>query len=130
MKMKSVVNAQATSEESVTCIAEKEDRHQNITSSDALKKGVEEPWTMERVAKFVDSVGHRQITLKSDRTRPLGDESAFLPWLLERAGCILSRCQKGGDGKTPFERLNGKYRRKNFFRLLRRCWQNKSPQIR
>ena len=36
------------SEESVTCIAAKEDRQQNITSSVALKKGVEEPWTIER----------------------------------------------------------------------------------
>ena len=35
-----------TSEESVTCIAVKEDRHQNIMSSVALKKGVEEPWTI------------------------------------------------------------------------------------
>ena len=31
-----------------------------------------------------------------------------MPWLVEHAGCILSRCQKGRDGKTPFERLHGK----------------------
>ena len=135
----------------------KEDRHQNIMSSVALKKGVEEPWTIERVAKFID------LTLKSDtepaiiafrnrvaeackaevttedavkgdkesnglienavmlirgiirtikchiesRTQePLSDDSLVMPWLVEHAGCILSRCQKGRDGKTPFERLH------------------------
>ena len=31
-----------------------------------------------------------------------------MPWLVEHAGCILSRCQKGRDGRTPFERLHGK----------------------
>ena len=42
MKMNFVVNAQTISEESVTCIAVKEDRHQSIVSRVALKKGVEE----------------------------------------------------------------------------------------
>ena len=32
--------------ESVTCTAVKEDRHQNIMSSVALKKRVAEPWTL------------------------------------------------------------------------------------
>ena len=35
-------------------------------SSVALKKGVEEPWTIERVAKFMDLLGYRELTLKSD----------------------------------------------------------------
>ena len=117
-----------------------------------MKKGVEEPWTIERVAKFTDLLGYREITPKSDiepariafRNRaaemckaevtsedavkgdeesnglienavmllcgiirtiqchiesstqePLGDESPVLPWLVEHAGCVLSRCQKG-----------------------------------
>ena len=38
---------------------------------------------------------------------PLNDDSLVMPWLVEHAGCILSRCQKGRDGKTPFERLHG-----------------------
>ena len=29
-------------------------------------KGVEEPWTTERVAKFIDLPGYREITQKSD----------------------------------------------------------------
>ena len=47
-------SARVSSEESITCVAVKEDRHQNIMSSVALKKGVEEPWTIERVVKFID----------------------------------------------------------------------------
>ena len=165
MKMDSAPSVQAVSEESTTCGAVKEDRHQNIMSSVALKNGVEEPWTIERVVKFIDLLGYREITLKSDtevaiiafrnraaamckaevttedavkgdtesnglienavmlirgiirtikchierRTQePLSDDSPVMPWLVEHAGCILSRCQKGRDGKTPFERLHGK----------------------
>ena len=37
MKMNPVVNTQTMSEESVICIAVKEDEHQNIMSSVALK---------------------------------------------------------------------------------------------
>ena len=44
----------------------KEDRPQNIMSSVALKKGAEQPWTIERVAKFVHWLGYRESTLKSD----------------------------------------------------------------
>ena len=66
MNMSSVVNALTMSEEKVTCIAVTEDSHQNITRSLALKQGVGEPWTIERVAKFMDLLGYREITLKSD----------------------------------------------------------------
>ena len=54
MKMESASSVQAISEESITCVTVKEDRHQNIMSSVALKKGVEEPWTTERVVKSID----------------------------------------------------------------------------
>ena len=43
-----------------------EDRHQNIMSSVALYKGIEEPWTTESLAKFIDLLVYREITLKSD----------------------------------------------------------------
>ena len=49
MKMEPAPNVQSISEESITCVAVKEDRHQNIMSGVALMKGVEEPWTIERV---------------------------------------------------------------------------------
>ena len=66
VKMKSVVTAATKSAESVTCIAVEGDRHQIIMSSAALTKWVEEPWTIERVAKFIDLRGYCEITLKSD----------------------------------------------------------------
>ena len=54
MKMNSVVNAQTTSEEPVTCIALKEHKHQDITNSVAMMKDVVEPWTKKRVARRVE----------------------------------------------------------------------------
>ena len=54
MRMDSGPNVQAISEESITM------------SSVALKKGVEEPWTIERVVRFIELLGHREIALKSD----------------------------------------------------------------
>ena len=66
MRMQPSVNSCTISEEAITCIAVKEDRHQNVMNSVALKKGIEEPWTSERVAKFIDLLGYREITLKSD----------------------------------------------------------------
>ena len=35
-------------------------------SSVVVKKGVEEPLASERVARFSDSLGYKEITLKSD----------------------------------------------------------------
>ena len=46
MKMESAPSAKSIAERSITCVAVKKDRHQNIMSSVALKKGVEEPWTV------------------------------------------------------------------------------------
>ena len=65
MRMESAPNVQAISRESIICVAVKEDRHQNIMCV-AMKKGVEERWTVERVVKFIDLLGYREITLKSD----------------------------------------------------------------
>ena len=45
-------------------------------------------------------------TSKAGCKKPLNDDSPVMPWLVEHAGCILSRCQKGRDRKTPFERLH------------------------
>ena len=185
MRMGASPNAQAISEEPITCIAVKEDKYQNIMSSVALKKEVQEPWTVERVAKFIDSLGYREVTLKSDteyaimafrnrvaevcraevttedavkgdkessglienavmlvrgtirtikchlesRTQePINDDSPVMPWLVEHAGCILSRCQKVRDGKTPFERLHGKRPTQEFVPFGEKCWQDGLPQ--
>ena len=45
----------------------------------ALKKDVEEPWTMERVVRFIDLLGYGEITLKSD-TEPA------------MVGCVQKSC--------------------------------------
>ena len=66
MIMQPAVNSRTISEEAITCIAVIEGRRQNIMSSVALKKGIEEPWTSERVAKFIDLLGYRETALKSD----------------------------------------------------------------
>ena len=38
----------------------------------------------------------------------LREDCPILPWLVERAGSILSRCQKCRDGRTHSDRLHGK----------------------
>ena len=38
----------------------------------------------------------------------LREDSPILPWLVEHAGGVLSRCLKGRDGWRPFERLHDK----------------------
>ena len=151
-------------------VAVKEDRHPNIMSGVAMKKGFEDPWTIERVVRFNDLLGYREITLKSDiepaivafRSRVAamckaevttedavkGDKkikwahrecdnaaarnrsNSLVPRLVEHAGCIVSRAQKGRDRRTPFERFHGKKPTQESSRSERRCWQGKSPQIR
>ena len=66
MEINSAANTQRMTEESVTCIATKEDRHQNIMDHFALKKGVQESWITDKVTKFMDLLDYREITLKSD----------------------------------------------------------------
>ena len=44
--------------------------------------------------------------IESRTQEPLNDDSLVMPWLVEHAGCILSRCQKGRDVRTPLERLH------------------------
>ena len=48
--------------------------------------------------------------IESNTQEPLSDESPILLCLVEHAGCIFVKMSKGRDGKTPFERLNGKKR--------------------
>ena len=47
LKPNSTANSQTIPDESVTCIAVKEDRHLNIMSCVVPKKGIEEPWANE-----------------------------------------------------------------------------------
>ena len=65
LKQISTANSQTIRDESVTCIAVKEDRHQNIMSRVVLKKGIEERWRSERVARFINSLEYKELTLKN-----------------------------------------------------------------
>ena len=71
MRMQAAVNSRTISEEALICMALNEDRHPNIMSSVALKKEVEEPWTGERVAKFIDRPQLRSeiVSLKSAKQK-------------------------------------------------------------
>ena len=51
-KPNSTASSQTKPDESVTCIAVKEDR---------LLKGIEEPWASERVARFINTLGYKEI---------------------------------------------------------------------
>ena len=64
LKPDSTANSQTIPNDFLTCIAVKEDRHQNIMSSTDLKKGIEEPQESERVARFINSLGLKEITFK------------------------------------------------------------------
>ena len=48
LKQYSTANSQTIPDESVTCIAVKEDRHQNIMSSVVLRRRIEEPWASQK----------------------------------------------------------------------------------
>ena len=66
LKPNSTANSQTIPDESVPCIAVKEDRQQNIMNSVVLKKGIEDFLASDRVARFINSSGYKEITLKSD----------------------------------------------------------------
>ena len=83
-------------EESVTCIGMKEDRHQNTTSSVALKQGVGEPWKIERVVRFIDVFVCREVTLKSDT------EPAVTVFRNRVAGCVQGRQSIERAHRTQF----------------------------
>ena len=54
------------SEESVTCIAVQEDRHQNIMSSVCVEEGSRRTVDTGESGELFDLLGHREITLKSE----------------------------------------------------------------
>ena len=112
------MNSQTISEETVTCIAVNEDRHRTgnscvrkaeVTTEDAVNGDKESNALIENAVMQIRGI-IRTIKrhIESVTQEPLSDDSPILPWLVEHAGCILSRCQKGRDGKTPFERLHEK----------------------
>ena len=80
-----------------------------VTTEDAVKGDKESNGLIENAAMQIRGVIRTiRCHIESNTQEPLSDDSLILPWSVEHAGCLLSRCQKGRDGKTPFERLHGK----------------------
>ena len=61
-----------------------------------------------------DAIRIIKCHVESCTQEELREDSPILPWLVGRAGGILSRCQKGRDGRTQFERLHGKKHTQEF----------------
>ena len=80
-----------------------------VTTEDAVKGEKESNGLIENAVMLIRGIIRTiKCHIESRTQEPLSDDSPVMPWLVEHAGCILSRCQKGRDGKTPFERLHGK----------------------
>ena len=80
-----------------------------VATEDAVKGDKESNGLIENAMMLIRGIMRTIKCHTESRTQePLSNESHVLPWLVEHAGCILSRCQNGRDGKTPFERLHGK----------------------
>ena len=80
-----------------------------VATEDAVKGDKESNGLIENAVMLLRGIIRTiKCHIESRTQEPLGDASPVIPWLVEHAGCILSRCQKGRDGKTPFERMHGK----------------------
>ena len=73
-----------------------------VATEDAVKGDKESNGLLENAIMLLRGFEQSSATLKSRMQEPLNDDSLVMPWLVEDAGCIPSRCQKGRDGKTPF----------------------------
>ena len=79
-----------------------------VTMEDAVKGDKESNGLIENAVMLIRGIIRTiKCHIESRTQEMIGDESPVMPWLVGHAGCILSRCQKGRGGKTPFERLHG-----------------------
>ena len=80
-----------------------------VTSEDAVKgdKAIKQIGR-QRSDVVVRCHQNHQCHVESCTQEELREDSPILPWLVEHARRILSRCQKGRDDCTSFERLHGK----------------------
>ena len=103
-----------------------------VTTEDAVQGDKESNGLIENAVLLPRGIIRTiKCHIKSRTQEPFSDDSLVVPWLVEHAGCILCWCQKGRDGKTPFERMHGKKPTLEFVPFgRRRCWQDKSPQSR
>ena len=108
MKMKSVVNAQ-NNDRIIRNLYRRERRqtsehHDQCCVEDAVKGHIASNGFIENAVMLIRGIIRTiKNQIESSTQEPLSEESLILPWLVEHAGCILSRCHEGRDGKTPFE---------------------------
>ena len=80
-----------------------------VTLEDAVKGDKPSNGLVENAVMLLRGVIRTiKCHVESCTQEELREDSPILPWLVEHAGRILSRGQKGPDGRTPFERLHGK----------------------
>ena len=86
-----------------------------VMLEDAVKGG--KPWNglVKNAVMFSRGVIRTiKCHVQSCTQEELREDSPILPWLVEHAVSILSRCQKGRHGRTPYERLHGKKHAQEF----------------
>ena len=80
-----------------------------VTLEDAVKGDKSSSGFVENAVMWLCGVIRTiKCHVESCTQEELREDSPILPRLVGHAGSILSRCQKGRDGRTPFERLHGK----------------------
>ena len=80
-----------------------------VTTKDAAKGDREANGSIENAVMLLRGIIRTiKCHIESRTQEPLSGDSPVIPWLVEHAGCILDRCRKGRDGRTPFERMHGK----------------------
>ena len=80
-----------------------------VTTEDAVKGDKESNGLIENAVMLLRGIIRTiQCHIESRTQEPLSDDSPVTPWLVKHAGCVLSKCQKGRDRRTPFERLHRK----------------------
>ena len=80
-----------------------------VTTEDLVKGDKESNGLIENAIMLLRRIIRTiKCHIESRTQEPFGDESLVVPWLVEHAGCILSRCQKRSRREEPFERVHGK----------------------
>ena len=82
-------------------------RKAETATEDAVRGDTESNGLIENAILLLRAIIRTMKCHIENRTQEPAD-SPVVPWLVEHARCVLSRCQKGRDGKTPFERMHGK----------------------
>ena len=85
-----------------------ENYYAEVTLEDAVKRDELSNILVENAVMLLCGVIRTiKYRVQSCTQEELPEDCPVLPWLVEHAGSILSRFQKGRDGRTPFERLHG-----------------------